>query len=183
MLKIDRTNSLKGENFHLGVEVGVRTGWYAKYILDHTDMTLHAIDPWENNAELANAESVYAECQARLSAYTDRVKIVKAYSPAVTGEYEDGILDFIYIDALHDYESVKKDMTAWWPKLRVGGILAGHDFSPSHWPGVVRAVHEFTQEKEVQYYLTGIVGNAVASFTGDLDEYDGDEQSWFCIKQ
>lgn len=50
-------------------------------------------------------------------------------------------VDLIFIDALHDYESVKQDIALWWPKVRVGGMLAGHDFNHK-WPGCERAVAE-----------------------------------------
>lgn len=49
--------------------------------------------------------------------------------------------DLIFIDALHDYEHVKQDIALWWPKVRIGGILAGHDFNHK-WPGCERAVAE-----------------------------------------
>jgi hypothetical protein len=52
-----------------------------------------------------------------------------------------GPIDLIFIDALHDYESVKQDIHLWWPKVRIGGMLAGHDFN-HQWPGVERAVAE-----------------------------------------
>lgn len=53
--------------------------------------------------------------------------------------FRDGCLDFVMIDANHDYEDVRADILAWTPKLRPGGVLAGDDYS---WPGVWRAVHE-----------------------------------------
>lgn len=40
----------------------------------------------------------------------------------------DSDFDYVYIDARHDYCAVKEDINAYWPKLRPGGILAGHDF-------------------------------------------------------
>lgn len=49
--------------------------------------------------------------------------------------------DLVFIDALHDYEHVKQDIALWWPRVRVGGMLAGHDFNHK-WPGVERAVAE-----------------------------------------
>jgi len=50
--------------------------------------------------------------------------------------------DLIYIDASHEYEPVKADITAFWPLLNDGGIMIGDDYLPN-WPGVVRAVDEF----------------------------------------
>jgi predicted O-methyltransferase YrrM len=57
------------------------------------------------------------------------------------GETKPNQADLIFIDALHDYEHVKQDIGLWWPKVRVGGILAGHDFN-HRWPGCERAVAE-----------------------------------------
>ena len=55
--------------------------------------------------------------------------------------YPDQSLDFVFLDADHDYESVKADIAAWLPKVKPGGILAGHDYMCG-WPGVDRAVAE-----------------------------------------
>ena len=56
--------------------------------------------------------------------------------------YEDESLDFILIDAAHDYDNVLLDLQHWYPKLRAGGIIAGDDLP---WPGVKKAVGEFFQ--------------------------------------
>ena len=50
-------------------------------------------------------------------------------------------LDFIYIDARHDYAGVLEDMRAWWPKLCAGGLFAGHDYEGE----VPSAVHDFVR--------------------------------------
>jgi hypothetical protein len=47
--------------------------------------------------------------------------------------------DLVFIDARHDYDSVLEDIRLWWPKVRTGGMLCGHDFNHK-WPGVERAV-------------------------------------------
>jgi len=56
-------------------------------------------------------------------------------------EFEDNSIDFIFIDACHEYEYVKRDIEAALPKMKKGGILAGHDHNWQH-PGVMRAVKE-----------------------------------------
>jgi len=53
--------------------------------------------------------------------------------------YEDASLDLVLIDANHEYDYVKEDILAWLPKVKPGGILAGHDWG---WEGIVRAVNE-----------------------------------------
>ena len=49
--------------------------------------------------------------------------------------------DFVFIDAAHDYDSVKADIEAWQPLVKPGGILCGHDYA-DYCPGVVNAVNE-----------------------------------------
>ena len=187
-MEINRKNrrtlveSLNIEGFNTAIEGGVRTGWFSKYILDHTKMKVYAVDPWEPNMELVNAQECYEECKGRLTPYGDRAVMIKGYSPQEADAFESESVDFIYIDALHDYPAVKKDIETWWKKLRRGGVISGHDFNRSKWPEVVRAVEEFCEERGIKFYLTGAVGNALASQKGDLDEYDGDEQSWFIVK-
>lgn len=56
--------------------------------------------------------------------------------------------DFIFLDASHDHASVMDDLHAWWPKIKPGGTLAGHDWS-SYWPGVVSAVKGFAAQKSL----------------------------------
>lgn len=56
--------------------------------------------------------------------------------------YPDGSLDFVFIDAAHDSPSVLRDLEAWWPKVKDGGILAGHDFD---WPSVERAIKPWAE--------------------------------------
>jgi hypothetical protein len=68
-------------------------------------------------------------------------------SPEVTKKYKEKSLDFVFIDGSHKYEDVVKDIKAWMPKLKKGGILSGHDYS-SAWPEVVKAVNDVLGEGE-----------------------------------
>lgn len=56
--------------------------------------------------------------------------------------FEDNSLDFVYIDTAHEYDHVSKEILAWYPKVKIGGILAGHDI---YFPEVGKAVREYSQ--------------------------------------
>jgi hypothetical protein len=70
------------------------------------------------------------------------VEVMQGDSQVVAQSFGDGLLDSVFIDAAHDYASVKGDLEAWVPKVRKGGIVCGHDYTTKAWPGVVRAVNE-----------------------------------------
>lgn len=68
------------------------------------------------------------------------VNIIPKASEEASQMYSDHMLDFVYIDADHHYENIKKDIQCWLPKIKKGGILAGHDFY--NYEDVKRAVSE-----------------------------------------
>lgn len=65
--------------------------------------------------------------------------------------YADNSLDFVLIDATHEYEPVKADILAWLPKVKPGAILAGDDYR-GEWPGVIQAVNECLPGVQIKGY-------------------------------
>lgn len=73
------------------------------------------------------------------------VRPVRASSLDAADLHEPCSVDFVFLDALHDFEAVWEDLRAWWPKVRVGGFIGGHDYSTSGepYPDVKEAVGAF----------------------------------------
>jgi predicted O-methyltransferase YrrM len=80
------------------------------------------------------------------------VNIYKLSSEEAIDNYKDNSLDFVFIDASHDYESVLQDMRSWYAKVKPGGIFAGDDHD-SNWPGVTQAVQAFTTEVNIEHSI------------------------------
>lgn len=73
--------------------------------------------------------------------FKDKIHLYKDFSYNLVHTFKDEDFDFIYIDALHDYDSVKRDLELYLPKVKKGGVIAGHDYS-KEFSGVQRAVNE-----------------------------------------
>lgn len=78
----------------------------------------------------------------------DRLNLLKHMTPIISDSaaaasfFADGSVDFLYIDASHEYEFVHRDIVSWLPKIKIGGIISGHDYNGAKFPGVKRAVDE-----------------------------------------
>ena len=71
---------------------------------------------------------IWGIIQQRLSDQEGRYQIVYANSKDVVSWFPDDWADLIFIDGAHDYKNVKRDIREWLPKIRSGGVLAGHDY-------------------------------------------------------
>lgn len=65
--------------------------------------------------------------------------------------FEDASLDIVYIDAVHDYKHVSEDIRAYLPKVKHGGIIAGHDYNAKLFPGTIQAVDEILGKPDAIY--------------------------------
>lgn len=123
-------------------EVGTHRGEFSNALLKKWPGSLRCIDPWsvppgyEGQAETLRAAlggaalraADMTAARARLARHAPRFTLHKATSAEAADGTPDGSLDFVYIDGDHRYEQVVLDLGLWWPKLRRGGLLAGHDF-------------------------------------------------------
>ena len=137
------------------VEIGVWKGGSTSYMgveifNSGKKIEYDAIDTFEGSREHGNVHGLYEEAIQNLKPLIDLkiVNVIKGHSQEVVHIYKDQTIDFCFIDGSHEYEDVKKDILAYLPKVKVGGILAGHDYDKI-WDGVIKAVDETLGQVEV----------------------------------
>lgn len=74
--------------------------------------------------------------------YGNAISLIIADSATAATLFADRSIEWVHLDARHDYASVKADITAWLPKITLGGWLSGDDYDPGKWPEVVKAVSD-----------------------------------------
>lgn len=74
--------------------------------------------------------------------FGDKITLIISDSISAARLFGDASLEWVHLDARHDYASVKADIEAWLPKVKAGGWLSGDDYDQEKWPEVVRAVSE-----------------------------------------
>ena len=131
--RYDLPSLFRDQSTVAGVEVGTDQGVLAAdWLSHHPTLFLHTVDPWlpfsENPTDRAYAEQQYRLNMARFVEPLRRSKHHKLTSVQAAARLRSSQFDFAYIDAAHDEINVRQDLDAWWPLIRVGGVLAGHDF-------------------------------------------------------
>jgi len=74
--------------------------------------------------------------------YGDSISLIIADSLAASRLFADTSLEWVHLDARHDYASLKADIEAWLPKVKRGGWLSGDDYDELKWPEVIKAVED-----------------------------------------
>ncbi len=145
-------------------EIGVAEGYFSHFLLDNWPGKVHQIDPWRildtpgfsGHGEATNAEqdARYHRMLHASMRYKGRCIVKRMTSEQAVLEFKDGQLDFVYIDAIHTYEAAKEDIKLWYPKVKSGGVLAGHDYLDGVFHGqdygVKRAVTEFASRNKLR---------------------------------
>jgi hypothetical protein len=124
--------------FRIGVEIGVCSGRYSEIICRYNPkVKLFCVDPWQDydeyperhlhkNGFAIDVAKDHEDAKSRLSKYN--CTLIRDFSVDVARNFIDESLDFIYIDGNHSFPYVIADLAAWSRKVKVGGIISGHDY-------------------------------------------------------
>lgn len=126
----------KEMGFKVGAEIGVSKGLYSKWLLSGVPgLKLYLIDPWiaydeyvehHNKADQPILEDCLETAHKRLKG--KNVEFIRKTSMEAVKDFEDESLDFVFIDGNHTFEYVIEDIAKWSKKVKVGGIVSGHDY-------------------------------------------------------
>lgn len=132
--------SWRGESTHIFASCGLFRGG------------ITCIDPWVDNhhysrfmSENETMSDIRKDFETNCRLYLKpnnhcSVRVIRDYSQFCYDEFDDNSVDFIYIDGDHAKECVAQDIEKYLPKLKKGGVIAGHDYEKRWWPGVVESV-------------------------------------------
>lgn len=130
---------IANKNFKKLVEVGVWKGHSIIYLanrllkLKNIDFDLYAVDIWEE-ADCMNFISYYKYSyeifleNLKRNNLIDLIKILKTDSLKASSLFKKEEIDFVFIDANHNFINVINDIIHWFPKIKDKGIIAGHDY-------------------------------------------------------
>jgi len=124
--------------FKVGLEIGVQRGGFGEQMCKTIPgLKYYGVDSWTDyagyrdiNASRQGQEGydkIYQESIDRLSPYD--ATLIRKWSIDASKDFEDGSLDFVYIDGNHEFLHVTEDIACWSKKIRKGGIIAGHDYA------------------------------------------------------
>jgi hypothetical protein len=144
------------------VEVGVFRGGFSEIILlENKPYRLYLIDSWCEHPGTTWQENDGAAKSDHLANYLytlekftpfNNVLVVRESSVVAAARFDDDVLDVVYIDA--DHTKAYDDIIAWWPKIKAGGYLCGHDYTYKTWSNVEPDVNRFIKENNLPLILT-----------------------------
>jgi predicted O-methyltransferase YrrM len=171
--------------FKKGVEIGVYEGEFSEVLCKaNLEAKLYSIDPWAPHPDYTafikkeTFERAYKKAKERLSNLN--CEMIKKLSLDAINDFMDESLDFVYIDGDHSFQACTNDIVEWSKKVKIGGIIAGHDYI-RHLPRSIIHVYEcvngYTQAYNIKpWFITAskAVVNGVIT---------AEERSFFWVKE
>lgn len=129
----------KIEGYRVFVEIGVWRGNSISYLankLRDKDVMLFAVDLFEDTPQYKDNPELMEDVKVISQLYNEQlietntrhmISDIKEDSTKAADRFLNNSIDFVFLDANHDYDWIKNDILAWLPKVRKGGIIAGHD--------------------------------------------------------
>ena len=164
---------IKNLGFKVGAEVGVADGYFSGHLCNSCpNFKLYSVDAWKlfsgcrNNETQETMDRLYETARGHLAGLN--CHIIRDTSMNAVKRFAPESLDFVYIDAAHDYKAVSDDIREWSKKVRVGGIIGGHDYMDPNFDGtdnypkeiydVKAAVNDWVKENNINplFVLTKI---------------------------
>ena len=159
-----------------GAEIGTFKGEFSKEILKNWGGTLYMIDVWRplSNEEYLDAsnhnehKTAYSDTMDSISGFEDRGVMIRAASKVASKIFADESLNFVYIDANHAYDYVVEDIELWFPKVKKGGYLCGHDYIDLDW---YNDPNFLTNKKDKHIWSTNNFYHGVFGVNPAVDEF------------
>jgi hypothetical protein len=159
----ERLSPLRGQIGLVGAEIGVCGGEHSLSLLRTlSPARLYCIDPYSMYDAYDEGKHHYGRDQAPLdqtelsakrllAPFADKIVWIKKLSSDAVREISEP-LDFVYVDGNHAQDFVTEDIEKYWPLIRQGGVLGGHDFYngfQSEHDGVIAAATGFAVENKL----------------------------------
>lgn len=168
--------------FKVGAEIGVADGDHSKLLCENIpELKLYCVDIWERyKGYLEYTDRIvqyYEIAKQKLSPYN--CVLIKKFSMDAVKDFEDNSLDFVYIDGGHDFKNVANDIYEWSKKVRISGVVYGHDFkrSKGNYQNAVKdVVPAYCYQFEISpWFVLGTLGK-------NDGQYKEGTQSWMYIR-
>lgn len=132
------------------VEVGAFKGKSSSYMAveianSKKKIDFYVVDIWSYTVDHFGGEvDVYDLYLKNTNPVKKYIKPLKMNSVKASKQFADNSIDFLFLDAGHEYEDLFTDIDAWYSKVKPGGIVAGHDYYPENpsWGGVYAAMND-----------------------------------------
>lgn len=139
--------------YKTGAELGVARGRFSRILLKRSAIKmLYSVDKWDG--ERGHDRRQYFRAMNALHGFGRRSMVLRLSFSEAKDLFEDNSLDFIYIDGYaHETGLMDRTLREWWPKVRRGGLLSGHDYCDMYHK-VKKAVDDLAERQRLKMHTT-----------------------------